>query len=362
MANVTCIKCGVELPEGAVYCLACGKKQTAPVRNVKRRGNGQGSVYKRGKTWQAQKTRWRNGTRQVMTKGGFATKKAALEWLAEPVKPNAQNITFKQLYDEWSATHYPTVTKKRRQILEAAYKCCEALQSEYWHDIGIKEMSAVIDAMPPQYYGRKNVKALLNAMGTYAIVAGYADKSFAEYIKLPPEPIPHKKAFTEREVEALWEDYNAGNDFTGAILIMIFTGMRYGELVSIKPENIYFDESYMMGGIKTKESRAGEIILIDEIKPIVKKLMLDGRLKEMSDTTFKKHFNRALGRAGCESHTPHECRHSTATLLAKRGIQPAIIQSIMRHTKYSQTAEYTHIDRETKIAALKSITNALQTE
>ena len=38
--------------------------------------------------------------------------------------------------------------------------------------------------------------------------------------------------------------------------------------------------------------------------------------------------------------------------LAKKGVQPAIIQAIMRHTKYSQSAEYTHIDRQTKIDAL----------
>ena len=357
-----CRKCKTELPDNAVYCHQCGVKQTVPQRSPKRRGNGQGTAYKRGKTWTAQNTKYRNGKRYVSTKGGFATKKAALEWLAQPNKYNSETITFEQLYNEWSPTHYPTITKKRKQILVAAYKCCAALHSEYWHEIGLKEMQAAVDALPDKYYPRKNLKALFSAMGEYAIIAGYADKSLAKHIKLPPEPIPSKKAFTENDIAALWKDYEAGNDFTGAILIMIFTGMRYGELVSIKPENIHFEESYMMGGIKTRESRAGEIILIDEIKPLVQKLMLDGRLKEMSDTTFKKYFNAALERAGIEPHTPHECRHSTATLLAKHGVQPAIIQAIMRHTKYQQTAEYTHIDRKTKLDAINSITNKLPTK
>ena len=48
-----CRKCGVELPEGAAFCHVCGTKQKAPTKNYKKRGNGQGAVYKRGKGWKA---------------------------------------------------------------------------------------------------------------------------------------------------------------------------------------------------------------------------------------------------------------------------------------------------------------------
>ena len=54
---MTCIKCGKELPAGAAFCPACGKKQQKPKRKTKSRGNGLGSVYKlpNGK-WCAEKT------------------------------------------------------------------------------------------------------------------------------------------------------------------------------------------------------------------------------------------------------------------------------------------------------------------
>lgn len=350
-----CRKCKKEVPDGK-FCLECGTKQEEPTRTPKRRGNGQGSAYKRGKTWTAARTRYRNGLRIVEKKGGFTTKKAALEWLAVEEAPTASKITFKQLYDEWSPTHYPNVTKKRRLILEGAYSSCAALHSEYWKDIGIKEMQAVVNSMPENYYPRKNVKSLLNALGEYAIVTGRSDKTFAQYIKLPPEPIPEKTPFTLEEVDLLWADYNSGHDFTGTILIMLYTGMRCGEMMKMNPANIHLDEGYMMGGSKTAAGRAGEIIIIDLIKPLVDKLLLNGGLERTSDTAYRKKFDAALKRAGCRPHTPHECRHTTATLLAKAGVQPAIIQSIMRHTKYSQSAEYTHIDRSTKLAALNQLT------
>lgn len=346
-----CRKCKKEVPDGA-FCIECGTKQDIE-RNSRRRGKGEGSVYKRGKSWYACHTTYRNGKRILNKKGGFTTKKAALEWLAVPDKPTGPTITFKQLYDEWSPTHYPSITRKRELILINAFNSCPMLHDEYWRDIGVKEMQAAVDALDPEkYYPKKNLKALFAAMSEYAVIAGYADKTFAQYIKLPPEPVPEKTPFTEDEVQRLWNDYKAGNEFTGAILIMIYTGMRYGELVNVRPEDIHLDEGYMKGGIKTAAGKAGEILIIDEIKPLVKQLMMDEQLKEFSNVTFAKKFNKALARAGCGKHTPHECRHTTATLLAKKGVQPAIIQAIMRHTKYSQSAEYTHIDRQTKIDAL----------
>ncbi len=93
-----------------------------------------------------------------------------------------------------------------------------------------------------------------------------------------------------------------------------------------------------------------------------KYLFCFSKLKQASDMTFRKHFSRAHGRSGWEKHAPHECRPSTAALLAKCGIQPSIIQAIMRHAKHSQAAEYTHIATPTKIGTSKAITNALQTK
>lgn len=323
---------------------------------VKKRGNGQGSVYKRGKGWEAAVTTYRDGVRAVRRKSGFSTKKAALEWLSKPAPVSGRNITFSSLYAEWSSVHFPTITKKRLQILEAAFRACPQLHREFWLDIGIKEMQAAVDALDPsKYYPRKNLKALFAGMAEHAIISGYHDKNFAQYVRLPPEPVPDKTPFSSHEVQLLWDDYNAGNDFTGSILIMLYTGMRCGELLAYDPAKIHLAEGYMMGGAKTQAGRAGEILIIDKIKPIVKKLLVDRGLPKTSDTAYRKKFDAALKRAGCKPHTPHECRHTTATLLAQSGVQPAIIQAIMRHTKYSQSAEYTHIGRDAKLDALSGI-------
>ncbi|MBR0205303.1 MAG: tyrosine-type recombinase/integrase [Clostridia bacterium] len=110
----------------------------------------------------------------------------------------------------------------------------------------------------------------------------------------------------------------------------------------------------MLGGRKTEAGRAGEIVLVPVIRPLVKRLIVDRELPHVSDTRFREMYARALDRAGTRPHTIHECRQTTATALALAGVQSAIISAIMRHTSYAQTMDYTHVGREEKLKAITS--------
>ena len=158
----------------------------------------------------------------------------------------------------------------------------------------------------------------------------------------------------------MWRDYAQTNDpYTASALVMIYTGMRYGELTQATPELVHLSDGYMLGGRKTEAGKTGEIILVPIIRSIVKQLVVDGGLPRVSDTAFRKHFDAALKRAGVRPHTIHECRHTTATVLAIAGVPPAIISDVMRHTSYVQTMEYTHASRAAK---LEAVTSALHPE
>ena len=94
-----CIKCKTDLPEGAIYCYICGAKQIREY-SKKKRGNGQGTVYKRGNSWEARITHYVNGTRRTQTKCGFSTKKAALDWLSSDRKTKG-TVTLASLYGDY---------------------------------------------------------------------------------------------------------------------------------------------------------------------------------------------------------------------------------------------------------------------
>ena len=77
-------------------------------------------------------------------------------------------------------------------------------------------------------------------MSDYAIRAGYISTNYAKLCELPPETKPIKRAFTEAEIKKMEKLYAETKDLAaGAALIMIYTGMRWGEISTIKPSNIH---------------------------------------------------------------------------------------------------------------------------
>ena len=323
-----------------------------------KRGNGQGTILREANgTYTAVATSYATGERRTKKKRGFVRKRDAATWLGQVTwaMPGGSPVTFKELYEEWSPLYFASVSTKRAAIMRSVYARCARLYNMRWVDIGVRHMQSLINDQPETYYPRRDMKVLFSLMSQYAIVSGYADKDFSRVLKLPQKTPPHKEPFTPEEVDLLWADYErTGDPYTGAALVMIYTGMRYGELVNATPELVHLDDGYMMGGSKTEAGRTGEIILVPKIRPLVKQLVVEGGLPHVSDTAFRKHYERALGRAGTRPHTIHECRHTTATVLALAGIPPAIISAVMRHSSYTQTMAYTHVGREEKLAAVTS--------
>lgn len=350
-----CKKCRKELPEEASFCPWCGSDQKP---HPKRRGNGQGTIIREvNGTYTAVATSYANYKRETRKKRGFIRKKDAADWLASVnfALPSRPAVTFKELYEEWSPLYFAQVSDKRAAIMRGVFAKCSRLYNMRWVDIGVRHMQQLINEQPETYYPRRDMKVLFSLMGQYAIISGYADRDFSGALKLPPKVAPHKEPFTPEEVDLLWQDYARTSDpYTGAALVMIYTGMRVGELTQATPEMVHLDDGYMMGGRKTEAGITGEIILVPVIRPLVQRLIVEGGLPRVSDTAFRSHYERALARAGTRPHTIHECRHTTATALALAGVQPAIISGIMRHTSYAQTMDYTHVSRAAKLEAITS--------
>lgn len=328
-----------------------------------KRGNGQGSVFKYKNGYRAQLTHYENGVRYTKTKSGFRTKRSALEWcvLNASFARNMTSPTFSALYKEWSSTHYQNITAKKVQQYQHVYDESHDLYKMRFADIGVRHFQAVMDAQKNTYAVRKIFKSVYSMMSDYAMRCGYITTNYARLCVVPSAEKPRKRAFTSdeiRKVEAYWSDTH--DVVAGATLIMIYTGMRWGEISTSKPENIYLDDGYMLGGIKTENGRLGEIVLIDHIKPIVAELMIPvNRIGKIGTEPFRHAYNALQDTLGIERHTVHECRHTTATLLASLGVQPAVITEIMRHSSYVQTMIYTHVQRSEKIDKLNRVVTGL---
>jgi integrase len=136
-------------------------------------------------------------------------------------------------------------------------------------EIKTKDIQAIIDSDPAGYYAKHDVKVLCNVMFKYAMEHDYITKNYTSFVRLPPIPKSKKDSFNEKELTAIWTDYNAGNQFTGYILLMTYTGMRFGELQAIKKTDIDLERRVIIGGIKTEAGKDREIPLCKKIMPIV---------------------------------------------------------------------------------------------
>lgn len=331
-------------------------------QNKKSRGNGQGSVYKlpNGK-WRAAVVLGYDGQKKICkTKSGFRTKKEALAHLPilKETKPEIdQNIKFKNIYEEWSESHYQRISNGAKYGYIAAYKYCHPLYFKKFTELKTSDLQKVVDACEFQRRSKADIKSLFNNLYKYAIENDYCNKNYATFVKLPPKEKSKKDSFTKEERDKFWVDYNNGQVFTGYILIMIYTGMRYGEMTTIKKENVFLDKKYMIGGIKTEAGIDREIPICDKILPIVSLFYSTGKKKllEMSEKVFYNNFYETLKRLKIRRLTPHACRHSAATALAELGIPPAIIKEILGHKEYSTTLGYTHISLSEKLKAVNKM-------
>lgn len=355
-----CRKCKQEVPDGP-FCLLCGAQQQ-PERQKRQRGNGTGSVYKMPNgSWRAEVNRYAGGKRFRATKAGFRTKKEALAYLPQLLagpQRKQQNVTMQQLWDEWSSIHFRDISKGKAGHYRTAWNSISTIHHMYVENLVYADLQKLVDERAGGYYPKADIKILLNQLYQYAIKNDYATKNYAEFIQLPPLGASKKDAFSVDELAALWADYQHGHTFTRYPLIMIYTGMRLGELRTLLKENIYLEQQYAIGGIKTEAGKNREIIFCDKIMPLVRGAYADctKRLWERAEAKFYEEYWQMIERTGVRRLNPHCCRHTAATALAEAGVKPAIIKAIMGHANYSTTLGYTHIRLEEKLKAVNLLT------
>lgn len=362
-----CIKCGKSIPEDALFCPYCGKKQiSTPRKTARNRPNGAGTVYKRGKTWQAEFNHGyilKDGKKKVVrsTRGGFKTKKEALEYL--PLLQNAPtrktpNLT--ELFEIYKQSKkYLSLSDSRKEKYDIAWKKIESLWFWKIDMLTTFDLQNCVDSQADTYYTARDIKNLFSKLYQTAMPDKFALMNMSDFVELPPLNAKEQQPFRDEEIKKLWEDYDAGNWWTGYILLMIYTGMMPGELLEARKEHIDWKGNQIIGaGKKTGTRRDTPIVLADFIIPVLSDLCehtSGDKLIRINKDRFYNTYYETLERAGCRRLTPYSCRHTAATSLVMEKIPPSIVQKIMRHARFSTTERYIHIDT----APMRDAVNAL---
>lgn len=333
--------------------------------------NGYGSIYKlsgkRRKPYIVRRTiGWSDDGKQLyQTIGYYETRPLAMNALAEynmnPYDIEKAKITFSELYDKWSKEHFLKVSDNAIVNYKVGYKYCFSLYDMKFIDIRKNHMQSVIDNSGKAYPTRKLIKTLLNQLYNYAIENDISDKKYSQYIDIGKnEGKSNRKPFTKEEIRLLF-DNEQKLDFIDTILIMIYTGLRIGELLTIKRENVFIDKRYMVGGIKTDAGKNRIIPIHEKIVPYIQKwydknttwLITNFKQEQMQYSNYKREkFDNIMEKLRME-HNPHDTRHTFASLMDSAGANKLCIKRIMGHASQDITDKvYTHKDISELIEAV----------
>ena len=349
-----CRRCGQNAPDG-LFCALCGAKQDIS-RTAKKRGNGQGTAFKRGKTWTAMRAGYSyvdDGKlkRRRPTKGGFKTKKEALEWANRADTPEAPLPKLIELWQGWSENDMLKLSESKQGAYKIARRRLEPVIGRRIDTLTVDDLQNCINKECSSYCTAKDVRHLLSHLYRRAMASntnhGRVFQNLSQFLVMPEQEEKEAVPFTEDEVKRFWDAYESGDRFVGYILLLCYSGMMPLELRLCKKDMVDLDACEIRGcGVKTKVRKKAAIVFPDFLKPVVKDLLTvtdnDSFLGMNKDRFYDAYYD-ALERCGVRRLTPYACRHTYGTESVKMGLHPAIIQRLLRHSDSKTQEKYTHL-------------------
>ena len=367
-----CRKCHQDVPDGP-YCSQCGTAQTPKPRAPRKRGNGQGTVIKRGKTYTALVTTGRYTTPDGKchlirkSKGGFQSKTEALDYLPILKAGKPQKTTFQQLLNAYRAGPYKKLSDSKQTAYDIAAGRWKSIMSRQVKDTSLGELQDILNAQATTYYPARDMQSLLSHLYKIAMADKEASVNLARLLTLPDLIEEEPEPFSEIELRKLWDAYGKGDRIIGFVLLMIYSGMMPGELLKLNVNMIDWDNREIRGcGLKTKKRKEVAIVFPEFLDPVLSDLCehagRNGKVAAMNKDKFYSEYHAAVIRAGARDLPPYSCRHTTATALALGNIAPSVIQEVMRHAKLATTQRYIHMTNTEAHAAINTLTKGKNAE
>lgn len=327
--------------------------------------NGYGSITKqsgkRRKPYIVRITTGYNekGKQIIKSLGYYATRTEAMKVLADynnnPYDIDNMKITFKDIFEKFCILKKATVNGKTYKGYLYSFKRCELLHNMKMQDIKTYELQTFFNNLMGLSSGTlQTTKSLIKQLFKYAMELDIINKDYSEFIKIGKHTkVIERKVFTDREIELLWLNIDE-IDYVDTILILIYTGMRIGELLNLKKENINLENNTLTGGSKTEAGKNRVIPIHPKIQPLIIKRMDNPTeylvvnsygTKQISYNNYlEKKFYRIMKELNME-HTPHDTRYTFATMMSNVSDDQTAIKTIIGH-KFYDTTEKIYIQKD----------------
>lgn len=249
--------------------------------------NGFGSVYKlsgnRRKPWVARKTTgWTFDEEKQKSYpiyafvGYYESRKEALTALAEynkdPYDLHHNTITFAEVFEKWSEVHFPKVSESNVKGYKASFRTCEKLHNMKFVEIKLDHLQQAVDESGKNTPTLKKMKIMFGLMYDYAVMHEIvtADKrDMVRYVDITKAGNPNaynRKPFNKKQINMVWKVKDS-NTYYSVILMLIYTGVRIGELLDLKKEDVHLDERWFYVRESKTESGIREVPIAEKVVP-----------------------------------------------------------------------------------------------
>ena len=210
----------------------------------------------------------------------------------------------------------------------------------------------------------RNLSAL-RTFYNYLITKEITESNPFIYLNGPKKEKRLPRYFEYNELEELFKVPDLKDPFgqrNRLILEMLYaTGMRVGELVSIKVKDINVEEGTILilgKGNKERITHFGEyakdillLYLEDGYKKLNKNnldyLFINNKATKLTERGVRDILNSIIKKTDLSKHiSPHMLRHTFATHLLNEGCDILSVQKLLGHESISATGIYTHVTTE----------------
>ncbi|MCI8926384.1 MAG: tyrosine-type recombinase/integrase [Lachnospiraceae bacterium] len=279
--------------------------------------------------------------------------------------------TFKEIADIWLTKHLRHIQAKKGEVsnqlnrsYNAAIQKCSSIHGKRIDAVKYQDVQDIADSVSSMSISSvTNLKTVLFGIFDLARKQKYISENFikdVDFLYKSKEDKIHS-SFTRDEVVLLWEKISIEN--IRIILILVYTGMRVEELLSIKTVDVHLDEKYMIGGVKTAAGKKRIIPIADKVYPFIEELYNGQNVYLLSHGGKRYTYNRfiecvwtpAMEYLNME-HLPHDTRYTCASMMDRAKVNDNSKKTILGHAKEGITNRiYVEKDLQDLLTAINMI-------
>lgn len=333
---------------------------------AKRRGSGEGSIYREGNRWVAKVTVEVASGRRVRRKRSARTQKEARDALRDLQREAAAGVagargaTVAQFLDDWLAHLLPargitpTTAKNYESVLRA--HVIPALGTMRLDKLRAEQVDGLLRSMTQEGKARGTVRLVRTVLAlalTHAERRDLVVRNVARLAIVPPGPKREARSLTAEEARRLL-DASRGDRLEAAFFVMLGLGLRPGELLGLTWSCVDFTSDRLtvaqalrrepgrlcLVDPKTRKSRRTldlPVPVVDALSAHAARQVAErveaGELWDdhdlvfpsergtlMDPRNFRRAFDKVTARAGLDDLHPHLLRHTAVSLLSAAGV------------------------------------------